>query len=177
MDNYQKIIITFMLTFHRQKHVQPTTSTTAWKTADTEAILCTVHDSQLVTCFTHKRVLQISPFKTQPQVLHLNPFTHRTTKPRAVSNSCSPISLVHLIALLEIGTAVTSAVVSLGEHLSQTNTSIDPKMCYQSACCLIWYILHRTRISRCPTNSCTRSASRTCTARVSSRLATRVTLT
>jgi hypothetical protein len=40
--------------------------------------------------------------------------------------------VVEADALLEIGTAVISAVLSLDEHLSQTNTSCVPKFCYQS---------------------------------------------
>jgi hypothetical protein len=57
-------------------------------------------------------------------------------------------------ALLEIGSAVISAVVSLDEHLSQTDTSCVPKCCYQSMyCCLIRYFLTRKHIAKCFTNS------------------------
>jgi hypothetical protein len=53
-------------------------------------------------------------------------------------------------ALLEIGTAVISAIFSLDEHLLQTNTSCVPKYCYQSLfCCLIRYFLVRTSIAKC----------------------------
>jgi hypothetical protein len=48
--------------------------------------------------------------------------------------------------LLEIGTAMISAVLSLDEHLSQINTSCVPKVYYQSVyCCLISYLLVRKR--------------------------------
>jgi hypothetical protein len=61
-------------------------------------------------------------------------------------------------ALLEIGTAVISAVLSLDEHLSQTNNSCAPKFCYQSVYfCLIRYFLVRIRIVKCFTNSSKRS--------------------
>jgi hypothetical protein len=40
-------------------------------------------------------------------------------------------------ALLEIGTAVILAVLSLDEHLSQANTLCIPKFCYQSVYCYI----------------------------------------
>jgi hypothetical protein len=50
-------------------------------------------------------------------------------------------------ALLEIGTAVISAFLSLDEHLSQTNTSCVPKFCYQSVYCFpIRYFLVRIRL-------------------------------
>jgi hypothetical protein len=45
----------------------------------------------------------------------MNPFTHKTTKPMTVLNSCNRTPLLQL-ALLEIGTAVISAVLSLDEH-------------------------------------------------------------
>jgi hypothetical protein len=81
----------------------------------------------------------------------MNIFTHKTTKPMAIFNSCSHI--VAADALLEIGTTVISAVLSLDEHLSQTNTSCVPKFCYQSVYCLIRYFLVRIRIAKCSTNS------------------------
>jgi hypothetical protein len=57
-----------------------------------------------------------------------------------------PYPVVAADALLEIDTAVISAVLSLDEHLSQTNTSCVPKLCYQSVyCCLIRYFLFRMR--------------------------------
>jgi hypothetical protein len=56
--------------------------------------------------------------------------------------------------MLEIRTAVISAVLSLDEHLSQTNTSCVPEFCYQPVyCCLIRYFLVRTRIAKCFTIS------------------------
>jgi hypothetical protein len=49
-----------------------------------------------------------------------------------------PYPAVAADALLEVGAAVISAVLSLDEHLSQTNTSFVPKFCYQPVyCCLI----------------------------------------
>jgi hypothetical protein len=41
-----------------------------------------------------------------------------------------PYHVVAADALLEIGTAVISTVLSLDEHLSQTNTIFIPKFCY-----------------------------------------------
>jgi hypothetical protein len=123
-------------------------------------------------------------------VLHMNPFTLKTTKPMS-------IWILGADALLETGTAVISAVLSLDEHLSQTNTACVQKCCYQSVyCCHIRNFLVRTRIAKCFTNSSKRFRCevtfeneqtfcswihhvRTCTAvakLVSSRLATRVTL-
>jgi hypothetical protein len=43
-----------------------------------------------------------------------------------------PHPIVAADALLAIGTAVISAVLSLDEHLSQTDTSCVDKFCYQS---------------------------------------------
>jgi hypothetical protein len=64
-----------------------------------------------------------------------------------------PYPVVAADALLEIGTAVISAVLSLDEHLSQTNTSCVPKFRYQSVyCCLIRYFLVRIRNAKCFTN-------------------------
>jgi hypothetical protein len=57
-----------------------------------------------------------------------------------------PYPVVVADALREIGTAVISAVLSLDEHLSQTNTSCVPKFCYQSVHCLTRYFLVRIRI-------------------------------
>jgi hypothetical protein len=78
---------------------------------------------------------------------HMNPFTHITTKPVA-------ILILVADALLEIGTAVISVVLLLGEHLSQTNTSCVPKFCYYLVyCCLMRYVLVRIHIAKCFTNS------------------------
>jgi hypothetical protein len=53
-----------------------------------------------------------------------------------------PYPVVAADALLEISTSVISAVLSLDEHLSQTNTYCAPKFCFQSVyCCLIRYSL------------------------------------
>jgi hypothetical protein len=57
------------------------------------------------------------PFKTQPQRLHMNPFTHTTTKQLEILTSCNRIQL------------------SLDGHLSQKNSSCIPKFCYQSVYC------------------------------------------
>jgi hypothetical protein len=46
-----------------------------------------------------------------------------------------PYHIVAADALLENGAAVISAVLSLDEHLSHTNTSCVPKFCYQSVYC------------------------------------------
>jgi hypothetical protein len=43
-----------------------------------------------------------------------------------------PYPVVAAAALLEIGTAVISDVLSLDEHMSQSNTSCACKFCYQS---------------------------------------------
>jgi hypothetical protein len=57
-------------------------------------------------------------------------------------------------APLEISTTVITAVLSLDEHLSQSNISCVPKCCYQSVyCCIIRHFLVRTRIAKCFTNS------------------------
>jgi hypothetical protein len=75
----------------------------------------------------------------------------KTTKQIAL---LQPYPVVTADALLEIGTAVISAVLSLDEHLSQTNTSCVPKFCYQSVyCCFIRHFLVRIRIAKCFTNS------------------------
>jgi hypothetical protein len=56
---------------------------------------------------------------------------------------------------------VISAVLSLDEHLSQTNTSCIPKFSYQSVyCCIIRYCLVRIRIAKCFTNSSKRYRSK-----------------
>jgi hypothetical protein len=58
-----------------------------------------------------------------------------------------PYPLVATDALFEIGTAVISDVLSLDEHLSQTNTSCVPKFC------LIRYFLVRISFAKYFTNS------------------------
>jgi hypothetical protein len=78
----------------------------------------------------------------------MNPFTHKTTKPMEVFNP-----VVAADALLEIGTAVISAVLPLDEHLSETNTSCAPKFRYQSVYFLIGYFLVRIRAAKRFTNS------------------------
>jgi hypothetical protein len=91
-----------------------------------------------------------------------NPTLITTHEPRHSRNDetngniefLQPYPVVAADALLEIGTAVISAGLSLDEHLSQTNTSYVPKFCYQSVyCCLIRYFLVRIRIAKCFTNS------------------------
>jgi hypothetical protein len=56
--------------------------------------------------------------------------------------------------LLEINTALNSAVLSLDEHLSQTNASRVPKFCYQSVyyCCLFRLLVVRKSTVNCSTN-------------------------
>jgi hypothetical protein len=81
----------------------------------------------------------------------MNPFMHKTM------NQWKFLQLYPIVAadaLLEIGTAVISAVLSLDDHLSQTNTSSVPKFCYQSAYySIIGHFLTRIRIAKCFTNS------------------------
>jgi hypothetical protein len=65
-----------------------------------------------------------------------------------------PYSVVAADALLDIGTAVISAVLSLDEHSSQRNTSCVPKFCYLPVYYhLIPYFLVRIRIAKCFNNS------------------------
>jgi hypothetical protein len=57
-------------------------------------------------------------------------------------------------ALLEIGTAIISAVLSLDEHLSQTNTFYVLKFCYQLVyCCLVQFFLARIHVAKCFMNN------------------------
>jgi hypothetical protein len=64
-----------------------------------------------------------------------------------------PYSVVAADALFEIGTAVISAVLSLNEILSQTNTFRVPTFCYQSVYCIVRCFLVGIRIATCFTNS------------------------
>jgi hypothetical protein len=58
-----------------------------------------------------------------------------------------PYPIVAADALLEIGTTVISAVLSLSKHLSHTNTTPVLKLCYQSVYyCIIRYFLVSIRI-------------------------------
>jgi hypothetical protein len=73
---------------------------------------------------------------------------------RVVSQLLQPHPVVTTDALLVIGAAVTSAVLSLDERLSQTNTSCVLKFRHHSLyCCFIRYVLLGIRISKCLTNS------------------------
>jgi hypothetical protein len=84
----------------------------------------------------------------------MNPFTQKNDETNGNIEFLQKYPVVAANALLEIGTAVISAVLSLDEHLSQINTSCVPKCCYQSMyCCLIRYFLVRIRIAKCFTNS------------------------
>jgi hypothetical protein len=73
------------------------------------------------------------------RVFHLNLTQTTTQEPLHAQNDeingniefLQPYSVFAVDALLEIGTALISAVLSLDEHLSQTNTSCVPKFCYQ----------------------------------------------
>jgi hypothetical protein len=57
-------------------------------------------------------------------------------------------------ALIEIGKAVISAVLTFDEHLSEANISCDPKRCYQSVYrCVVLHLIFRIRIAKCFTNS------------------------
>jgi hypothetical protein len=63
----------------------------------------------------------------------MNPFRHKTTKPMAMLNSCSRIYPIFAAdALLEIGTAVISAFMSLDEYIlmiSAANALVYPQRC------------------------------------------------
>jgi hypothetical protein len=61
----------------------------------------------------------------------MNPFTHKTIIQWQYWIHTA-VSSFAVDALLENGTAVISAVLSLDEHLSQTNTCCAPKFCYHS---------------------------------------------
>jgi hypothetical protein len=61
-----------------------------------------------------------------------------------------PYPVVAADALLEIGTAAITAVLSLHEHLSKANTSCDQNFCYQSAHYrVIRHFLVKIRIAKC----------------------------
>jgi hypothetical protein len=78
------------------------------------------------------------------------PFRHKTTKPMT-TEFLQPYSVVAAYALLEIGTAVISAVLSLDEPFHRY---LSPKICYQSGYCrLIRYFPVRIRTVSCFTNS------------------------
>jgi hypothetical protein len=90
----------------------------------------------------------------QSWLLRMNHFTHKTKQPVTDNiEFLQPYPVVAVDALLEISTALNSAVLSFDGHLSQTNTSCVPKFCYQSVYCLIRYILVRISIAKCFTNS------------------------
>jgi hypothetical protein len=81
--------------------------------------------------------------KTQFCPLNMNPFTRKAMKPTAVKR-CPAVAAD---ALLEIGTAVISAVLSLDEHLSKIYTFCFPEVCYHLVhCCLIRYGLSRNAV-------------------------------
>jgi hypothetical protein len=64
-----------------------------------------------------------------------------------------PYPVVASDALLEICTAVIWDILSLDEHLSQTNTFCASKFCYQSLYCfLVLYFIVRMSIAKCFTN-------------------------
>jgi hypothetical protein len=69
-------------------------------------------------------------FKSNPEILH-----SQHDEANGNIEFLQPFPVVASDALIEIGTAVISAVLSLDEHLSQTNTSCVPKFCYQSVYC------------------------------------------
>jgi hypothetical protein len=61
--------------------------------------------------YENSGLYRVFRLKSQSLPIHMNPFTHKTTKPITILNSCSCIPLLQLMdALLEIGTAVISAV-------------------------------------------------------------------
>jgi hypothetical protein len=82
----------------------------------------------------------------------MNTFAHKTTETNGSIEFLHPYPVIVADALLEIGTAVVSAVSSLDEHLSETNISCVPKFWNQSVYCLIRYFLVRIRIAKCFTN-------------------------
>jgi hypothetical protein len=57
----------------------------------------------------------------------MNAFMHKTTKQ---TEFLQPYPVVANDAMLEIGTAAISNVLSLDKHLSQTSPSHVPKFCY-----------------------------------------------
>jgi hypothetical protein len=66
-------------------------------------------------------------------------------------------------ALLEIRTAVISAVLSLDEPLSLTNTSCVPKCCYHFSALLYFSVLPcRIQIAKCFTKRSTRFRCQVC---------------
>jgi hypothetical protein len=71
--------------------------------------------------------MQNVQLKTQSELLHMNAFTHTTTKTNENTEFVQLYLVAAADALPEISTAVVSAGVSFDEHLSHTNTSCIPK--------------------------------------------------
>jgi hypothetical protein len=74
------------------------------------------------------RNIQNVPFETEPTT-H-KPLLAQNDETNGNIEFLQPYPVVAAEALLEIGTAVISAVLSLDEHLSQTNTYSVLKCCY-----------------------------------------------
>lgn len=64
------------------------------------------------------------------ETICMSPFTHKINDSIEFFQT---FPVVAADALLEIGTAVISVVLSLDEHMSQTDTTCVPKYCCQSA--------------------------------------------
>jgi hypothetical protein len=65
-------------------------------------------------------------------------------------NQLQPYPIVAADAVFEIGTATISSVMSLSEHLSQTNTFCVQKCCYHL---VYWYLIRRLVVSKCFLNA------------------------
>jgi hypothetical protein len=77
--------------------------------------------------------IQSVPFKTKPQLFTYKPLHAQNDETNGSVEFLQPYPMVAADALLEEGTVVISAVLPLGEHLSQqTDASCVPKFCYQS---------------------------------------------
>jgi hypothetical protein len=107
--------------------------------------LCTSLTESLAVCSIQKN----TTVTTTHEPLHA-----RNDETSGSIEFLQPYPVVAADALFEIGTAVISAILSLDEHLSHTNTSCVPKFRYQSVyCCLIRYFNVRIRIAKCFTSS------------------------
>jgi hypothetical protein len=98
----------------------------------------------LYRVFQAVHLYRVFQFKKQPELLHVTVVGIEFLQP----------CLVAADALLENGTAVISAVLSLVERLSRADISYAPKCPYSSVYCgRISYFLVRIRIAKCPTKS------------------------
>jgi hypothetical protein len=98
--------------------------------------------------------LQSVPFNTRPLTATREHLHAQNGQINGSIEFLQTYLVVAVDALLEICTAVISALLPFHEHLSQTNTSCVPKCCYQSVCCcLIRYFRVRIRTAKRFTNS------------------------